>query len=71
MLDDLVRAESLPDLAVLDEEPVDDYRGDIFAFEASALEPRTAVLRELRESFAAVLAPRLTRITGKTVTRAG
>jgi len=71
VLDDLVRAESLADLlAVVEEEPIHDYRGDIFSFEASAPEPRTAELRELRESFAASLSPRLARITGKPLRRA-
>jgi Rps23 Pro-64 3,4-dihydroxylase Tpa1-like proline 4-hydroxylase len=71
VLDDFVREASLPDLlAVLDDEPVDDYRGDIFAFEASAPEPRTAALRALRTAFAEVLAAPLARITGKELRRA-
>ncbi len=71
VLDDFVRTESMPDLlAVIEEEPIDDYRGDIFAFEASAPEPRTAALRGLREELAQVLAPRLARITGKALLRA-
>ena len=56
-------------LAILDEESVDPYEGDIFRFEATAPEPATAELRDLRESFAAVLAPVLSRVTGKRVSR--
>jgi hypothetical protein len=71
VLDDFVREASLAELlAVVEEEPILDYRGDIFAFEASAPEPRTEALRELREGFAAALAPRLARITGKPLARA-
>ena len=71
VFDDLVRGEALPDLlAILDEEPVDHYDGDIFAFEASAPEPRTEGLRGLRESFAQAVAAPLSRITGKALRRA-
>ena len=71
VIDDLVRADSLSELlTVVEEEPIDDYRGDIFAFEASAPEPRTEALRALRQEFASVLAPRLSRITGKALARA-
>jgi Rps23 Pro-64 3,4-dihydroxylase Tpa1-like proline 4-hydroxylase len=55
--------------AVLDEESVERYEGDLFKFEASAPEPATPELRQLRDDFAAALAPRLSRITGKSVTR--
>jgi Rps23 Pro-64 3,4-dihydroxylase Tpa1-like proline 4-hydroxylase len=55
--------------AVLEEEPVERYEGDIFRFEATAPEPTTAEFRELRDGFAAVLAPPLSRITGKQVSR--
>src|SRR3954468_24427942 len=71
VFDDFVREAALPDLlAILEEEPVDRYEGDIFAFEASAPEPRTPGLRQLRASFAATLAAPLARITGKALTRA-
>lgn len=56
--------------AVVDDEAVDQYEGDIFRFEATAPEPATAEFRALRDEFAAVLAPRLSRITGKQVSRA-
>lgn len=70
VFDDFLPADALPGLLeILEEEPVDRYEGDIFVFEASAPEPRTAELRALRESFAAVLAPPLSRITTKTVAR--
>jgi hypothetical protein len=62
---------ALPDLlAILEEEPVADYEGDIFAFEASSPEPRTDALRGLRDSFAEILAAPLSRITGKALRRA-
>lgn len=63
-------SDDLPALfEILDEESVDPYEGDILSFEATAPEPRTAELRELRNSFASAFAPHLSRITGKTVTR--
>jgi Rps23 Pro-64 3,4-dihydroxylase Tpa1-like proline 4-hydroxylase len=55
--------------AVLEEEAVERYEGDIFRFEASAPEPETAEFRELRDELAAVLAAPLSRITGKQVSR--
>ena len=71
VLDDFVPAAALPALmAILEDEPVERYEGDLFAFEASAPEPTTAELRELRSAFAAKLAPPLSRITGKPVHRA-
>ncbi|MDB4941758.1 MAG: hypothetical protein JWP97_1292 [Labilithrix sp.] len=71
VLDGFVEEAALPALfAVLDEEPVDEHRGDIFAFDASSPEPRTEALRDVRASFAEALAPVLSRVTGKHVTRA-
>ncbi|NVB85534.1 MAG: 2OG-Fe(II) oxygenase [Kofleriaceae bacterium] len=68
VIDDV--ADDLPALfEILDEESVDPYEGDILSFEATAPEPRTPEFRELRNSFAKAFAPRLSRITGKTVTR--
>lgn len=71
VFDSFVPEAALPELlAILEEEPVDDYQGDIFAFEASTPEPRTDALRGLRDSFAETLAPPLSRITGKQLRRA-
>ncbi|HSD85978.1 MAG TPA: 2OG-Fe(II) oxygenase [Kofleriaceae bacterium] len=56
-------------LEVLEEEAVEPYEGDIFRFEATAPEPRTGELRELRDRFAEQLAPGLSALTGKRVTR--
>jgi Rps23 Pro-64 3,4-dihydroxylase Tpa1-like proline 4-hydroxylase len=71
LFDDFVAADALAQLmAVLEEEPVDPYEGDIFTFEASAPEPQTEELRRLRESFANTLAAPLSRITGKSLARA-
>lgn len=71
VFDDFVAAEQLPELmAVLEEEPVERYQGDIFVFDASAPEPTTPELAELRDAFAQALAPPLSRITGRSVRRA-
>jgi len=71
VFDAFVAEAALPALlAVLEEEPVERCESDLFAFEASAPEPTTEEFRALRTSFAAVLAPPLSRITGKTVRRA-
>lgn len=71
VLDGFVREDALSALfEIIGDEPVDDYRGDIFAFEASLPEPRTEALREVRASFGAALAPVLSRITGKAVSHA-
>lgn len=70
VFDDFVPADRLADLlATLDEEPVDRYEGDIFVFDASAPEPATPELRELRASFAHLLAPPLSRITDRALHR--
>jgi prolyl 3-hydroxylase /prolyl 3,4-dihydroxylase len=71
VIDELLPTGSLDELlAIVDEEPVELYRADIYAFEATAPEPKTDGLRSLREELAHVLAPRLSRITGKAVRRA-
>jgi Rps23 Pro-64 3,4-dihydroxylase Tpa1-like proline 4-hydroxylase len=68
IIDDFV-ANAAELFEVLEEEPVERYEGDIFRFEATAPEPTTAEFRALRDRFAAALAPRLSRITGKQVSR--
>lgn len=71
VVDDFAPAERLDDLlALVDEEPVDAYAGDLFAFEASPPRPRTAAFADLAAGFGALLAPPLARITGKPVVRA-
>lgn len=71
VIDDFVAAENLPALlGILEEEAIEHYQGDIYSFDASAPEPQTDALRELRDSFGKTLAPALARITGKPVTRA-
>jgi Rps23 Pro-64 3,4-dihydroxylase Tpa1-like proline 4-hydroxylase len=57
-------------LPLLDEEGVDPYEGDLFAFDATPPEPRSTELRALRDAFATTLAAPLARITGKHVARA-
>jgi 2-oxoglutarate-Fe(II)-dependent oxygenase superfamily protein len=71
VFDDFVPAAALPELlAILEDEPVERYQSDLFAFDATAPEPTTAAFRELRGSFGAALAPPLSRIAGKAVQRA-
>jgi Rps23 Pro-64 3,4-dihydroxylase Tpa1-like proline 4-hydroxylase len=55
-------------LAVLEEEAVERYEGEIALFEASAPEPAGELAR-VRDAFAAAYAPAFTRITGKAVAR--
>ncbi|HEY5950711.1 MAG TPA: 2OG-Fe(II) oxygenase [Kofleriaceae bacterium] len=70
IVDDVLTPAALTELfAVLEEEAVDRYEGDLFRFEASPPEPLTAEFRALRDQFAAELAPALSRITDKPVTR--
>src|SRR5689334_12258612 len=57
-------------MAILDDEAVEHYASDIFAFDASAPEPASPEFRALRDAFANTLAPVLARITGKTLRRA-
>jgi Rps23 Pro-64 3,4-dihydroxylase Tpa1-like proline 4-hydroxylase len=71
VIDDFVEADALPELvAILEEEPVDRYVADLYDFDATAPEPTTASFRDLRTSFAAALAPALSRVTGVDVSRA-
>jgi Rps23 Pro-64 3,4-dihydroxylase Tpa1-like proline 4-hydroxylase len=56
-------------LAIVDEEGVEPYEGDIFRFEATAPEPRSAEMRAVRDQFAAELAPALSQLTGRSVSR--
>ena len=71
VFDDFVPAGALPELlAVLEDEPVERYEGDIFVFEASAPEPATPGFRGLRDSFASVLVAPLSRIAGRPLRRA-
>jgi len=70
VLDEFVAQEKLPELfAILEEEPVERYEGEIYAFDATAPEPKTEGLRMLRDSFARLLAPPLARITNKALRR--
>jgi Rps23 Pro-64 3,4-dihydroxylase Tpa1-like proline 4-hydroxylase len=69
VLDDMLADDGLAALlAVLDEESVDGYEGDIFRFDASAPEAVSPEFCRMRDEFAAALAPALSRITGKAVT---
>jgi Rps23 Pro-64 3,4-dihydroxylase Tpa1-like proline 4-hydroxylase len=58
IIDDFIAAGALPSVfAILDEEPVQRYEADLYAFDATAPEPETAALRDLRDAFAVALAP--------------
>ena len=71
VIDDFVAVERLDELlARVDEEPVERYLGDIFTFEATAPEPITDAMREVRAAFAGAMAPFRARVTKKAVTRA-
>ena len=54
-------------LAILEEEAVERYEGEIALFDASAPEPATDEFRRVRDAFADALAAPLSRITGKPV----
>ncbi|CAN5614210.1 hypothetical protein BH11MYX1_BH11MYX1_56700 [soil metagenome] len=70
VFDNFVPADRLDTLMIaLEEEHVARYEGDLFGFEASAPEPASQGLEELRAEFARVLCPPLSRITNKPVTR--
>jgi hypothetical protein len=56
-------------LALLDDEAVERYEGEIALFDASAPEPATPDFARVRDAFAAAYAPALSRITGKPVRR--
>ncbi|MBX3221346.1 MAG: 2OG-Fe(II) oxygenase [Labilithrix sp.] len=71
VFDDFVPEDALAELVgVVDEEPIERYEADIYAFEASAPEPKTSGLRDLRDAFARTLAEPLGRVTEKSLRRA-
>ncbi len=69
--EDVLDASAIDEIfGVLDEEPVELYGSDIFAFDATAPEPVTDAFRGLRDQLARELSPLLSAVTGKHVTRA-
>lgn len=71
VIDDFVSAENLEALvAIVEDEPVETYRGDIFHFDATAPQPKTAGFRALQNELGDTYAPLFTRITGKPMRRA-
>jgi Rps23 Pro-64 3,4-dihydroxylase Tpa1-like proline 4-hydroxylase len=56
-------------MAILDDEPVERFTSDLYTFDATVPEPTTAAFCELRDGFARDLAPVMTAISGKAVTR--
>lgn len=71
VIHDLVAEERLGELlALVDEEPLTVWTAEHYAFEASAPEPRSASLCDLRDAFVATFAAPLSRVTGRRVARA-
>lgn len=71
VVDGLVAEDRLPELLLrIDEEPLTAWAAEHYAFEASAPEPRSEALRELRDGFVRTLAPLLSRTTGRPLARA-
>jgi hypothetical protein len=71
VIDELVADEALPALlAVLDDEGVAAYEGDLFAFEATPPAPATPEMAAVRAAFGEIMAPIVSRVTGKQVARA-
>jgi hypothetical protein len=71
VIDDFLDPDCLDDvLAILDEEGLNRYEADLYAFDATAPEPRTDEMRALRAEWARTLAPILARITGSSVATA-
>jgi hypothetical protein len=68
VVDDVVAPAEL--MAILEDESIDRYEGDLFGFDATRPEPATAELRAVRDGFARALAPPLSRITGTRVATA-
>lgn len=65
IVDDFLAEPALPGLLeLLEEEPVEHRRSDIFSFDATAPEPTSAPVRALRDELAARLSPPLSRIAG-------
>ncbi|MFN0247914.1 MAG: 2OG-Fe(II) oxygenase [Kofleriaceae bacterium] len=71
VIDGFLAPDCLDDvLAILDEEGLTRYEADLYAFDATAPEPRTSEMRALRAEWADKLAPILSRITGSSVATA-
>ncbi len=70
VIDDFVDAAALPELLeLLEEEPVEHQRSDLFSFDATAPEPTSEPVRALRDELAATLGPPLARLIGRPLTR--
>ncbi len=71
VVDDLLSEDDLATvMAVLDDEVVELYQADLYAFDATAPEPASAGLRALRASLTAALAPPLGALCGRALGRA-
>lgn len=70
VVDDLLPAASIDALfAILDDEPVERYRADLYTFDATAPEPTTAAFAEVRAELAATLAPIVADLAQRPCTR--
>ncbi|MGE0398882.1 MAG: 2OG-Fe(II) oxygenase [Kofleriaceae bacterium] len=71
VIDDFLDPACLDEImAILDEEGVERFEADLYAFDATAPEPHTEEMRALRTAWARALAPALSRITGTPVSTA-
>ena len=71
VFDDVLAPEALAELmAILEEEAIEHYENDIYSFDASSPTAISDPLGRVRDAFGATFAPVLTRVTGKTVSRA-
>jgi Rps23 Pro-64 3,4-dihydroxylase Tpa1-like proline 4-hydroxylase len=70
VIDDLLADRSLSAMMeILEDEPVEPYRSDLFAFDATAPEPASAEFRAVRDQFAQRLCPAMSELCGQPLTR--
>ena len=70
VFDDVLRPDAVAELLrILAEEPVEERIADFYAFDASAPEPVTSELREVRDAFARAFAAPLAQITARGTAR--
>jgi Rps23 Pro-64 3,4-dihydroxylase Tpa1-like proline 4-hydroxylase len=71
VIDDLLEAAALDSLQeLLEDEPVELYQSDLFAFDATAPSPVSPSLQELRDAFTRAYAPALAQLAERPLTRA-
>ncbi len=68
VVDDVLEPAALAALfEILEDEPVERYVADLYAFDATAPVPTTAAFAAMRDDFAGTFAPWASRVTGKSV----